>query len=438
MVRPAGRGERLIKWTKRRPAVAMLLAVSVVAVLAGLSLAAWYQVQLVEKNIHLEQANKDLKEEKDQYNGLLVLSVDNIGEYGDAVDEAVAPLPGSEPTRRALLEKRLEYFVPFLNLSPDNAKLQQRKARGLFEAAKIHQKLGEPGKAEEEFTESIDLCETARASGDAPDLRHDLGRARIQLGILLAELQRRDEAEFQYNRGVGLLQGLVDATATAPTFRRDLAKAYHALAGLQMAEHRWPEALDGYGKAVDLCKELIAEDEKDDRYKVLLAGNYADRCGLYRLKGEPDRGRDDADAALEEFQKVGPELLTQESCQNSLASVHFQHGLLLTFAEPARAFKDYSEAWKGWERLRGAHPAVPRYRFQAAEARSMMGRLILSETPPAAEAPFLREADRLYLDLLASSPDDLAYRSSRGSKPVLSGRRPARRREGRRSGGNLS
>ncbi len=121
--RPAGPVERLGKWARRRPAVAALLAVSGLALLAGLGLAAWYQVQLYQKNTALTQALAAAEKEKDQNNHLIVLSVDTMSDYGDATDDAMAALPESEPARRALLEKRLEFFAPFEKLAANNPQL---------------------------------------------------------------------------------------------------------------------------------------------------------------------------------------------------------------------------------------------------------------------------------------------------------------------------
>ena len=210
-MRPAGVGERVAKWARRRPTVAALLAVSLLAVLAGLGVWVWFSFRLAEANANLKKSNGDLQAEKNQFNGLLVASVDAVGDYGDLVDETVAPLPRSEQARRLLLEKRLEFYAPFLKLDADNPELKQRKAKALSGAAAVHRKLGAMREAEGEYDDAIDLYETAIDQSSAtPALRHDLGLACLGLGGLLADLGRRTEAERQYDRGIGLLQHLVD------------------------------------------------------------------------------------------------------------------------------------------------------------------------------------------------------------------------------------
>ena len=395
-VRPAGPMERLVKWARRRPTAAALLAVIALAVLVGLGLAGWYQVQLAKKNA-------DLQSQKNKYADLVATAVDSMSDYGDFTDETVAALPESDRARRALLEQRLQFFSHFERLAADNAELRQRKARGLFEAARIHAKLGEAAAAEKEFQEAIALDEAVVAAApeqQAP--RHDLGRACIQFGILLGLQGRRDEAGRQYDRGIAELQKLIDGGAADPVIRRNLAEAYHALAVLRRNQERWPEALDAFGRAVDLCKESAADGDEDGRYKAQLAENYADRCGLYRVKGEPERGR--ADAALELFHQVSPDLLAGEAMQDALAGVHYHHGLLVASQDLSLALADLKTAWNIWDRLHRFHPDVPHYAFQAAEARSMMGRYCMEDKPEEAEEAF-RQADALYAALGAASID---------------------------------
>ena len=48
------------------------------------------------------------------------------------------------------------------------------------------------------------------ADPSAREARHNLGQLYVQLGILLSGQGRRDEAGRWYDRGVGLLKGLID------------------------------------------------------------------------------------------------------------------------------------------------------------------------------------------------------------------------------------
>ncbi len=327
-VRPAGAVERLVKWARRRPTAAALLGVSVAAVLAGLGLVGWYQLQLYRKNADLARALDEARKQQVINNGWAATAVDALGRYGDMADDVVAPLPESDKARRALLEQRLRFFAPFEALASDDPLVRRRKAAGLFEAARIRQKLGEDDAAEKELNESIRLYEQAAPDeAGAPETRYELGRTCVQLGLFLATQGRWDEADRQYDRGVGLLLGLIDDGRTDPPFRSALAEAYRARAVRQGEAKNWPEALGDMQRSVDLGKGLVAEDGKNDRYKALLGTTYAGRCSLYRLKGEPAQGRDDADAAVVLFGDVGPDILAEEGVQDSLATVHFHRGL---------------------------------------------------------------------------------------------------------------
>ena len=414
-VRPAGAGERLVKWARRRPTAAALVAVSLLAALAGLGVWGWFSVRLAEANANLQTANGNLRAEKEQYNGLLVASVDAVGDYGDLVDETVAPLPRSEQARRLLLERRLEFYAPFLRLDADKPELKERKAKALCGAADVHRKLGDVRRAEDEFDEAIGLYETAiERTSATPELRRELGLTRVGLGALLTDLNRHPEAERQYDQGIDLLQKLADEGGDATT-RANLAVAYHRRAGLRSYARRWDDALDDYGRAVDLCESLLAEDDKNDRYRILLAGDYADRGGLYRRKGEPGRGRADVEAALNLLRRLGPDYAEQEGSRDALAGVRYQHALLQAASDPAGACRELDEAARGWDQLHEEFPTAPRYAFQAADAFLLLGRLLRADDRvPEAEAA-LRRAEELHAALAEKWKDEPAYRDGRES-----------------------
>ena len=425
LARPVGDWERALKWMRRHPwkaAAAGLLLAFVAALLAGGAFSTYYAVEANHALGREKQRNIELATEKSQFNGLLVSSVNAVGDYGDLVDETVAPLPGSEQARRLLLEKRLEFYAPFLELGEDKSELQRRpelqsrKARALYEVGNIHRKLGAMPEAEKEYHDAIDLYESAiDRSTDTRELRHDLGGACVGLGNLLGDLNRRDEAGRQYDRAIGLFQTLADEGDDDATVLQNLATAYHDRADLRMWEGAGAEALDDFGKAVALCKGLAAKDDKDDRLKLLLAENYADRGGLYRLQGDLERGKADVGAALDLLGKVGPDFAGREDCRDSLAAAHYHRGLLTAKSDWAGASKDFDAAARGWDGLHQDFPAVPRYQAQAADAFLYLGRMHWADDRlPEAEA-VLRRADDLYGDLAGKWKKDPDYREGRDS-----------------------
>ncbi len=423
--RSVGDWERALKWMRRHPwkaAAAGLLLAFVAALLAGGAFSAYFAVEANNALGREKERNGELAKEKNQFNGLLVSSVDAVGDYGELVDETVAPLPGSEQARRLLLEKRLEFYAPFLELGEDSSELQQRpelqsrKARALYEVGNIHRKLGAMPEAEKEYHDAIDLYESAiDRSTDARELRHELGDACVGLGNLLSELNRGDEAGRQYDRAIGLFQTLADEGDDDATLQRDLAAAYHDRADLRMGERRRAEALDDFGKAVALCKGLAAKDDKDDGLKVLLAENYADRGGLYRLQDDLKRGKADVEAALDLLGKVGPDFAGREDYRDALAAAHYHRGLLTAKSDWAGASKDFDAAARGWDGLHQDFPAVPRYQAQAAAAFLYLGRMRYADDRlPEAEVA-LRRADDLYGGLAGKWEKEPDYREGRDS-----------------------
>jgi serine/threonine protein kinase len=61
LARPVGRVERTLKWVRRRPAAAALLAVSVASLLLVLGVVSWYSAELYRSNQELTQGNQQLE-----------------------------------------------------------------------------------------------------------------------------------------------------------------------------------------------------------------------------------------------------------------------------------------------------------------------------------------------------------------------------------------
>jgi tetratricopeptide (TPR) repeat protein len=412
--RPVGPGERLLKWARRRPALASLLAVSALAVLLGAAGVAWSYYLLEQKNAALTDALTRTEDQRKLNHGLLVASVDAVSDLGDLTDEKVAPLPGSEGVRRELLEARLAFFAPFLKIESDSTEMRQRKGRALLEVANIHQKLGRLRQAEGEYAEAVDLL--TRAADDpaaGPEVRRDLARACVPFAGLLHRLHRDDEALSLSDRGVALLRALADEDPGSAEYRKALAAAVNDRATLlDEAGHR-PEALDAYAEAIRLWGRVASEGPDADSGKLRLAECRANRGNLYRRAGDPKCAAEDVEAALTLLNEAGPGLSAEESYRDALAGARYSRGLARQAEDPPAALPDFEAAARLWDELQRDYPGVPRYRFYAAEAGSRAGRLYaLAGRLTEAEAA-LCGADRLYTALAAEWGDSAEWAAAR-------------------------
>lgn len=105
--RPVGSRERIVKWAKRKPAAAALVAVSILGVLALSVIVAWFLNVLYDRNQALQVASGDLKTERDKA----------IEEQGKArVAEKLAKDKGDEATHLLDRTKRILMTTQLLNV----------------------------------------------------------------------------------------------------------------------------------------------------------------------------------------------------------------------------------------------------------------------------------------------------------------------------------
>ncbi|HMF14318.1 MAG TPA: serine/threonine-protein kinase, partial [Gemmataceae bacterium] len=148
--RPVNRIERAIRWCRRKPAVAGLLAALVLVFLTGLAGVLW-QWQRATDNAAKAEEDRDVAQQQRELaeRRLLVLRerVDGLSQRGrDLLGQ-----PGQYAGGKALLEEALTFYDKFLPEDASDPRLRL-KAQELFgQVGNIHVTLGQAGKALEAY-----------------------------------------------------------------------------------------------------------------------------------------------------------------------------------------------------------------------------------------------------------------------------------------------
>src|SRR5262249_33820279 len=156
--------ERLVKWVRRRPATAALVAVSVLALLSLLGVGIWYNARLRVARDRAEQRSR-----------LARRAVNDM--YTDVAENWLGDEPGMGPLQRRFVER----------------------------AARIYEELGESDDAEQD-----------------PDLLRDNGVAQTRLGRLYDRLGRHVDAEKAFDRAITIQRDLLDKGSSERDNRADL------------------------------------------------------------------------------------------------------------------------------------------------------------------------------------------------------------------------
>jgi tetratricopeptide (TPR) repeat protein/tRNA A-37 threonylcarbamoyl transferase component Bud32 len=374
--RPAGRFERAGKWTRRRPAAAALLGVSVLAVLglaalAGVAVWQWQtavtalaseRTALASERTALHQAEANL--------GLARQAVDRT--FNVARDDPLFQQPRMERARSLLLRKTLPFYKNFRSQRPHDRGLQHDEAEQWFRVGYIEQALLETGEALTAFEKARDLyAGLVQAYPEVAENQQSLAVTHDNLGVLLRGLGKREEALKEHQQARDLLNELVKAHPQVSEYQNDLARTHTYLGGLLADLGRQEEALKEYQRARDIQDKLV---KASPEYQHVQARTHSN-LGLL-LKGLGKR-----EQALRAYQKARDllgKLVTAHpqvpGYQHDLAQTHTNLGMLLAaLGRREEAMKEHQQARDIQRKLVNAHPDLPAYQNLLAAAHNNLG-----------------------------------------------------------------
>ena len=140
--RPVSRPERLVRWCRRQPARAALLAALLLVFLAGFSGVTW-QWQRADRNREMAEARRRKAHEA-------------IHDYFTLVSEnKLLGKPGLQELRKDLLETALRYYQDFLSEWGEDPAMRAEVAATLVRVAAIQDQLGQAAKARKAYEDGL-------------------------------------------------------------------------------------------------------------------------------------------------------------------------------------------------------------------------------------------------------------------------------------------
>jgi tetratricopeptide (TPR) repeat protein len=455
--RPASVWERGLKWARRRPASAGLVAVTALALFTLLLGAWWYNALLRAERDEADRQRHDAlqarqrahdagtkeavarqlaekSEGEAQHQRAAALAQEKLAEQQRdqarawfkqaraAVDtmltrvgEQLAPLtPEMAAVRRKLLEDALSFYQGFLKEAGNDPVIRQETARAYLRVGDIYQSLGELARSAEAYQRGTDLQEKlTRGFPRQPEYARGMGELYHNLGLVLYALGKEQPAEVAHRRGVAVLEGLTRRFPDSPAYRRDLARQWCGLGGLLLHSGRWRDAEAAARRSLELLEQLTKETP-DDSCRQMLA---VSRSNLSYVMARKERFPD-----AEEFGRKSVEL----------------HRLLVKGAptlqrrqDLGHALVNWSQALRGLKRLAEAEavareglevrrvlvrefPHLTACRAELAQSLTNLG-VVLAEGQPAEAENLHREAVAVRNKLVAEFPKVAAYQSDLGA-----------------------
>ena len=211
LARPASVMERVVKWARRRPALAGLLAVSTLAILA--LLVVWYLFTLKVQE-QRDRAEANFQRALQAVNHMLVTASDKTFQYEPRLQEK----------RQEMLKTALELFEGFLVEKSNDPEVRKKAAQAHQKVADLYRLLQQPLKAEQAYQQAIALLTQLP---DEPEIRHARAECYNWLGEVLRSTSQLQAAQDAYGEARRLQENLVQEFPADLNYLKDLARSFY-------------------------------------------------------------------------------------------------------------------------------------------------------------------------------------------------------------------
>jgi tetratricopeptide (TPR) repeat protein len=279
--RPVSRGERLMKWARRQPALAALLVVGALSV-AGFVIGVLVhnsrlRSAMAETQYHHQRADTGYRAARDTLDRMLHrLQRRQLGE-----------VPQLKELQREQCEDALAFYQGvFAGAEDPDPEVRLDAARAHGRAASIQLVLGRWGDAETNFGRAIDLVEALPdTQRERPETQGLLAssygdRGMGTLGLRLAA-GRLADAERDLTCALAIYERLMQAQPDDPRWQESRARTEHQLGQMYYSSSRHSQAEAHYTQAVALRTALAHDHPQNPAYQQALAEDHVNLGLVY-------------------------------------------------------------------------------------------------------------------------------------------------------------
>jgi serine/threonine protein kinase len=394
--------ERLWRWSRRNPALAVSLSSLFLVLAIGCigTTVLWRRAERQRKiaadlrdlsEVRLTEAER-LRAQSEQRRIAAQTSAQeaerqraraeaNFARARAAVDDTLSQIsesqlksvPGLQPLRRDLLRSALRFYEDFVKERGDDPTLKAGLAAAQLRLARIQHEMGAEPQAQATLGQAMELYETAsRNRPDDRGLRDGLAQCCIRLGI--AQMPS-DQALGRFERAITLWQALGQAEPANTIYQRELANTYNLIAVLHEQRGRLAESLRAHEQAFALRRALVAAHPDDPSFQNALAATlnnlgvllektsveHHEKLAMFRRAVEHSRL---ACAAAPEVVQYGRFLIAE------LRNVGADEAAM---GHPDRALQPFLESLEVSRRLVRENPAIPPLRRELLHNHQAVG-----------------------------------------------------------------
>ena len=396
--RPVGWLGRGLKWAKRRPAVAVLVGVSIAGPLVLMAVVLVY-------TLRLRAALEDVK-------ASFLMARQAVDDYSLKVSRDKRLLENNRPLRKELLETAVPFYEKLVAQAKD-AGMQAELGRAFQQLGFVTAEVGDTAKAIAAYEAALHIFTSlSTANPEVPDLPDRL--CEIHNGLGRAYLfQDAGQAEMHLQEAIRLGERLVAEHPDPDQARRYLGQSYSGLASLYRRMGKTEEAEDLLQKDARIVKHWVGQFPDDSTYQRMLSSIQNNLGNLYQSVGKTAA----AEEALREA-VVLAELLVKRSPESSelcseLAGRYYSIGVLYRAVQkPAKAEEAYQQALDHEKVLVEKYPEVTQYQVALAITYHALGNIHLDNQKLAEAAAAYEAALNLRRKLVNRYPEEAGPRDN--------------------------
>jgi tetratricopeptide (TPR) repeat protein/predicted Ser/Thr protein kinase len=358
--RRSGRWERAVKWVRRRPTAAALLAVTTLAAVGLFAGLLWHNAQLQaaakreRQQAETARWERDVAEEERRWSRR---AVDDM--YTRVAENWLKGRPHLQPVQCEFLNKALQFY---------------RRA--------------------------------ADQAGDDPEARREVASASHRLGTIQKALARHGEAQESFRRAVTVFNRLAAEFPNEASYRRELSASHDGIGQALQATGRYAEAAEAYRHAADLLRRLVHDFPGRPDYQSRLGGVEESMAMVLAETGKVTEAEQTYGEARQRFLNLVAASGDKPEYRNGLASVCSNLGnLLINTGRGERAEASYREALGFLDKLSTDYPREPEYRERWASNLSNLGAVLARGQRLAEAEKAFRQGAGLLEKLTADYPD---------------------------------
>jgi serine/threonine-protein kinase len=402
---------RLLKWSRRRPALAIGIGLSTASLLFLVLGTLWnnWRLQAAFEREH-QQSLEAERQRNDAQHAFLELEemsrdVEARWHPGDAL---------AEKARRAVLERSLRFWQQRAEQEGPDDLARQLAARALTRVAWIQLRLGEHKRAEPAFQKARDgLAALATAESANPEYQKDLAIAWDGLAELLMVTGRLPAAQKASAEALVCCQTAASLAPADASLHAMVARVTTRQADVFREMGRLQEAEETYRQALKYQQRVITEDPAEANWQHSLAGLHTNLGLVLQSLGRPKDAQAQHRLAIASMRKLVDDFPGVAAFRNDLAKyLHNLAALLADTDELKQAESLFREAIALHARLVETFPKSPEYKQALANHYDGLGYVLPSLQRAEQAIAAYKQAIALHEELAASHPDIPRFRQA--------------------------